>query len=211
MATFEEVADARRLLADVLDGLEVEQWGQPSSCGRWTVQEVVGHLLVGPIKGMRGQMGPLLRARMDFAAATAEQAERMAEMGPDGLRAALRDNTESTFAPPGLGPTAPLTDTVMHTLDICRPLGIEPEIPVEWSIVALEAALSRRFGAVNPGGRGRAVSYRASDADRSWGAGPEVVGRVEDLAHGAWGRIVDPTRLTGPGAPMLTGVDRISA
>ena len=211
MATFSEVTEARRLLVGVLGDLDEEQWRQQSCCEQWTVQDVVAHLLAGPAEGMKGLLGPLVRARMDLAAASVELASRLTTMGPEALVAGLNEHVESRFAPPGLGPAAPLADTVIHTLDICRPLGIEPNIPTEWSAMALDAALSRRFASVNQGGRSRAVSYRATDIDRSWGEGPEIVGQVADLAHGAWGRTVEPERLQGAGAARLTGVGALQS
>ena len=43
---FEEIADERRELADLLSVLTAEQRATPSLCSQWSVLEVVGHLVV---------------------------------------------------------------------------------------------------------------------------------------------------------------------
>lgn len=44
--TFEEIADERRALADLLAGLTAEQRSVQSLCSEWSVLEVIAHLVV---------------------------------------------------------------------------------------------------------------------------------------------------------------------
>ncbi len=46
MDTFEEIADERRALADLLAGLTAEQRSVQSLCSEWSVLEVIAHLVV---------------------------------------------------------------------------------------------------------------------------------------------------------------------
>ena len=41
----EMIADQRRQLADVFDGLDASQWTTPSLCEGWTIREIAGHLI----------------------------------------------------------------------------------------------------------------------------------------------------------------------
>ena len=41
------IADERRGLADLLEGLDEAQWDSPSLCEGWTVRTVAGHLPAG--------------------------------------------------------------------------------------------------------------------------------------------------------------------
>ena len=46
MAYWTEIAQERRDIADLLEGLTPEQWETPSLCSRWTVRELTAHLVV---------------------------------------------------------------------------------------------------------------------------------------------------------------------
>lgn len=58
----------RAALAEDLAGLSDEQWATPSSCGRWTVEQVVAHLTAAASTG--GFRGPSPPSRSSSCAAT---------------------------------------------------------------------------------------------------------------------------------------------
>lgn len=47
MSTLELITAERRRVADLLAGLDDEQWAAPSLCDGWTVREVGAHLTAG--------------------------------------------------------------------------------------------------------------------------------------------------------------------
>ncbi|MEH3154744.1 MAG: maleylpyruvate isomerase N-terminal domain-containing protein [Gordonia paraffinivorans] len=60
---FDAIADERRTLADVLDGLDDSQWATQSLCGAWDVRGVAAHLLGPTVTGIPEILWLVLRAR----------------------------------------------------------------------------------------------------------------------------------------------------
>ena len=201
---FDVLAEERRATADLLAGLAPEQWDAQSLCSAWTVKDVAVHLLPTTGKGIGEFLWATVRARGSLHRASESLvAKYAARQAPDEIVAALRDNAEDRFAPPGVGALGPYTDLLVHRLDIAVPLGIEVERPVEpWrpTLDFLVSAKGRR-GFVS---RGRPeVTLRASDLDWSHGSGPEVVGPVAAIGLTLCGRAAWLDRLNGPGRESL--------
>jgi hypothetical protein len=123
-------------------------------------------------------------ARRDAAAPAAE------------LTAALRDNAEHPWRPPGGGLTGALTHDVLHGLDITVALGIDRTVPAARMSIVLDsvtsAASMKHFGTSLAG-----VSLRADDLDWAAGSGRPVTGTAQDLALAVAGRRLPAGRLTG--------------
>ena len=64
--TFAAIAEERRALADVLDGLDAAQWSTPSLCGEWDVRGVAAHLVAPTVTGIPEILWLVLRARGNF-------------------------------------------------------------------------------------------------------------------------------------------------
>jgi uncharacterized protein (TIGR03083 family) len=120
-----EVVQERLRLCDQVQTLTSEQWNAASLCAGWRTRDVFAHLvslqdiptwkfLVG-IVGMKG-----FNRRVD------RFARQYGERDPAELVARHGQLAPSRLAPPFIGPIAPLTDVVVHGLDIQRPLGLEP-------------------------------------------------------------------------------------
>ena len=155
--TFAEIADERRGLADLLSGLTAEQRAAPSLCGEWSVLEVVAHL-VGAAAGEH----PEVRAHhAGVSAGTSTGRTPGWLVSRRGGRTTisidtLRRRADSRFTPPGAGPEAPLTDLLVHGLDICWPLGLTHPVPAErWrtSLTFLTTPSGPGSGGAGPGGR----------------------------------------------------------
>ncbi len=128
---FPRLVQERLSVADVLARLSPEQWATPSLSAGWSVRHVVAHL-VTPFRYSRRQIVVrLLKARGDFNVMADRVACEDASLPTEQLVATFRENAQSRFKPPGAGFEAPLTDLVVHSLDICRPLGIERDVPAE--------------------------------------------------------------------------------
>jgi hypothetical protein len=124
-------------------------------------------------------------ARRDSAAAPAE------------LTAALRDNAEHPWKPPGGGLVGALTHDVIHGLDITVALDIDRKVPADRLAIVLDsitAAGSLKFFGTSLTG----IQLRADDTGWSLGSGTPVTGAAQDLALVVCGRRLPPGRLSGP-------------
>ena len=202
---FDLIAAERRRTADFVASLDEAQGATPSLCSRWTVREVAAHLVM-PFRLSRPQLllrmarygGNFHRLSEDFA--------REAGREPlDSLADDLRANAASRFTPPTLGPEAPLTDVVVHTLDMRVPLGagtggIAPEALDTVVAFLLTPKAGRGFV---PKGRTAGLSFRSTDTSSSGGEGPEVRGPAASLALAVTGRLAGFEDLEGDGVAEL--------
>lgn len=200
MSIWEQTADQRRQLAALLDGLDETQWHTPSLCTEWTVREVVGHL-VTPFEFGTAKM--LLRIALNgfnFDKTISKTAKELARRPTSELVSTLRANAASQWAPPGLGPEAPFGDVVMHTQDICRPLGIEPLIDAAKARLLLDVLVSRKGKTFTKPAWIAGLRLAPNDLDWSWGDGPEISGTAEAIIMSLGGRTAAFAGLSGPGA-----------
>jgi uncharacterized protein (TIGR03083 family) len=198
------IADERRSLADMFSTLTDAQWATPSLCTGWTVREVAAHLLTPFRVSMPKMVLGMIAAKGDFNKLADKVARRDAQLPTAEIISTLRKNADSKFKPPGNGHDAPLTDNIMHGLDIRRPLGIEREIPADRLVAVLEACMkpsSRKFFGNDMTG----VTFNATDNGWTSGSGPTVEGKAEDIAMIMCGRTAGYDRLTGDGVAILQG------
>ena len=205
MDPFAPIAAQRRAVADVLDGLTPEQWAAPTLCDAWTVHQLAGHMVVPFEVSMPRVLLEMAKARGNFARANVALALRAAQAPPDELVAVIRANAESHFTPPGHDWHAPLTDTYVHTQDICIPLGLEAPADLEQWPVILDFLVSKKAKGAFVGGTLPALRLAATDLDWSWGDGPEVQGPAAALALAILRRPALAEQLDGPGAATLAG------
>jgi uncharacterized protein (TIGR03083 family) len=203
---FDVIAEERRATADLLAGLTPEQWQVQSLCSAWTVKDVAVHLLPTTGKGMSEFVWATIRSGGNVHRASESLvAKYAARQTPEEIVAALRENAEDRFSPPGVGAMGPYTDVLVHRLDIAVPLGIELHRPAEPWRATLDFL-------VGPKGRRGFVSrglptltLRATDLDWSHGTGPEVAGPAAALGLTLCGRSALLDQLEGPGRESLSG------
>lgn len=186
-ATFGLIEAERHRLADLVDTFGPEQWDEPSLAEGWRTREVVAHLTMPFSVGMPGLVVGLVRHRGDFDRFADTWARRTARSTPAAeLTATLRANAAGRFTPPGMGPELPLTDIVVHGLDIRLPLGL-PATDLAPDAVAttlrfLTTRTARRFGVTGDAFTGRRLE--ATDLDWAHGTGPtERATAAELVAH----------------------------
>lgn len=200
----------RRDLIELLETLDDDEWAVPSLCGAWTVQDVAAHVAWAPVMPPRAAAVALARAGFSINAMIADSAVQWSTRGRSAILDQLRSNLAGDAKPFGMPPVAALADAVVHPLDISRPLDRPRPIPLaafaatadfftgassRWPMnIPLGGSASRRIAGL------RLV---ADDLDWSRGQGPEVLGAAEALMLVLTGRPVEPTELTGPGAPEL--------
>ena len=203
MDTFVEIADERRGLADLMSGLTGEQQAVQSLCREWSVRDVVAHLVVPLEVSMPKFALAMVACGGSFDRANVRLAREQARRPFDEIIAVLRGKAEVRFTPPGSGPEAPLTDLLVHGLDVRWPLGLTRDVPEERlhkSLTHLTTASAR--GIVS---KGTLAGLRLEAEDIRWahGSGPTVSGSAEALLLAITGRATALGHLDGDGVATL--------
>ncbi len=168
-----ETAAERARLAELYADLGPDQWSAPSLCAGWRVREVLAHATLpyrhSALRVLRG----IAAARGDFNRFADRIArDDTARTSDAELLAALRDNIDHPWRPPGGGQSGALSHDVIHGLDVTEPLGL-PRPPADRIRRVLLAAGPRalaHFGADLTG-----VRLVATDTDLALGDGPTTV------------------------------------
>lgn len=204
---FAEIADERRALAEVIEQLSDDQLATGSLCGSWSVKEVGGHLILAMVTSLPKLITTMIVKGGSFDRANDALSRQVAapRSGKE-IAATLRERASFRFTPPGHGPTAPLTDILIHGQDIRRPLGITRDFNEFRLRTALDFLSSpkAKLGFVAPK-KVAGLRFVATDLDWTAGAGPEVRGTGEALLLAYTGRPVVLPELTGEGAAVLAG------
>jgi uncharacterized protein (TIGR03083 family) len=184
----------RTALADLLEALPEDAWRTPSLCEGWTVRDVAAHLTFSHA-GVRDMLAIAVRSGFRYNAAIRDAALRC-PLGHEQIVDTLRGFVGSRRKVPGVSELEPLLDVLVHTQDICVPLGIDHPMPRDAAVVALERVIwwSRRFPL---GPRMRDVHLVATDEPWEWGSGRRVEGPVGWLLLAASGRAEAHQHLSG--------------
>jgi uncharacterized protein (TIGR03083 family) len=186
-------------LADFLATLSPQDWEAPTLCSKWSVKDVVAHVIsyeeLGPVGLLkRFAKGWIVRANEvgvdDFAA-----------LSPQQLLEFLRNHLQPRGLTAGFGGMIALVDGTIHHQDIRRSLGRPRTVPAD----RLERVLglvpgNPRLGA---GRRIRGLRLRATDIEWAHGRGPEVTGPGEALLMAMSGRPAALADLNGQGLATL--------
>ena len=114
----------------------------------------------------------MVEARADFDRANQVMVSRKMHRPRSQIVADLRTHAASRFTPPTMDWHAPLTDFLVHRLDVTHPLGLAAGGPLEAWAPALDMLVSK---AATRGfmDRGRPeLTYVATDLDWRHGSGP---------------------------------------
>ena len=194
----------RSQLADTWEGFSDGEWTASSWCEGWTVQEVAGHVLAAAEQTPPNFYKEMLQAGFRFNVFVDRAARRLAAVGPDELVRRLRARTTTTNHPPA-PVIAMLGEIVVHGEDIRRPLGEDGHQVPGAALVALADSWKKSNLLIGAKRRIAGVRLRATDADWSWGVGPEVSGPMLALVLAMAGRKGSHAELTGEGVAVLAG------
>ena len=199
-ASLMEMARAERTdLAEFLATLTPEQWDAPGLCTKWSVKDVVAHVISYEELGTLGLITRF--AKGWIVRANEVGVDEFAPLTPQQLLEFLRDHLTPQGLTAGFGGMIALVDGTIHHQDIRRALSRPRTIPTD--------RLDRVLGLVpgNPrlgaGRRIRGLHLRANDVDWEHGHGPEVSGSGEALLMAMSGRPAALADLTGPGQATL--------
>jgi uncharacterized protein (TIGR03083 family) len=201
--TFAEIADERRGLAALLSGLTGEQLATQSLCSEWSVRDVAAHLVVPLEVSTPRFVLAMLACRGNFDRANVRLAREQARRPFDELTEVMHRKADSRFTPPGSGPEAPLTDLLVHGLDIRWPLGLARDIPEERVRTSLTYLTAAPVGGLVSKGAPAGLRFEADDIGWTHGSGPTVSGSAEALLLAITGRPTALGRLSGDGVPTL--------
>lgn len=197
--------DERADLAAFLDTLTPQEWQAQSLCDRWTVKDVVAHIVsydeltpLGLVK--RFAKGRVVRAN-DVGV------KEFAPLSPQELLEFLGRHLHPKGLTAGFGGMIALVDGTVHHQDIRRALGHPRAVPVD----RLERILPLVPGNPRLGAGRRIRGLRLTATDVAWehGDGPEVSGTGEALLMAMTGRPEAVKELTGPGQATLA--ERVTA
>ena len=199
---FTAVANERRQIATLIEGLDAAQLATPSLCSGWDVKTVAAHLACSVTDGFSVVMRTALR-RGSLARAIDEFARRRGQLPAAEIVATLRQRADYPLSPPVFGPVAPFADILIHGGDIRIPLSLPFEPDPQQVAIALDFLTGPwPFGFV-PLGRLWGISLHGTDTDRSWGEGAEIRGPAAALMMAASGRTALLDNLDGPGLRLL--------
>ena len=202
--TFELIAQQRRAVANVLDSLSAEEWGSPSLCEGWRVQELAAHLTMPFRVGNPRFFLSVIGAGGSIAKVMDRFAKVHSGEPSEQLIAYLRDNAQSHFVPPTFPAVASLNEIVVHGFDVSIPTGRHVEVPEEVSRLVLDYLVSPKVGYVHSQrGLASGVRLASSDSTWSWGAGPEVRGTNFGLIMLLARRSIGFDHVTGEGVDLI--------
>jgi uncharacterized protein (TIGR03083 family) len=193
---------ARRSLLETFEQSGEDHWSVQSLSVGWTVREVLAHLTLAARPPARRYTVAVIRARGSFDKANHALAVADARRPVHELLSDYRDVLEHRFSPPGWPAAAPLSDVLLHSLDVRVPLGLPTDQAATDYVPVMDLLFSRVGRSFTRRDR-PSVRWVATDDDWSHGDGDEVRGALADLALTAAGRSARVERLLGDGVPAI--------
>lgn len=192
----------RAALAEARAGISPADWEHPSLCAGRTVKDVAAHVIANPQLGWRFMPGMLVRnVGRGYNTMVDREVRRWSRSRtPEQILAEFETYAASTRHVPITTSVEPLLDTLVHTQDILRPLGLRHDMAPDAAAVAADRA--RLSGAV-VGWRRPRVRLVATDVDWVRGRGPTVEGPMQELLMLSTVRTPDTTLLGGEGIAVL--------
>lgn len=175
---WQHIDTERSWLADLLESLPDAAWMRPSLCTGWSVRDVAAHLTFAQAR-VRDLIWPAVRAGFRYDTIVRDTALR-SPLRHEQIVATLRGFVGSRRRVAFITDLEPLIDILVHTQDICLPLGVDHPMPPDAAAAAADRVLStpRPIRRWSPP---RGVRLVATDTDWAYGSGPEL--RAPMQAH----------------------------
>jgi uncharacterized protein (TIGR03083 family) len=191
--------DERADLSAFLRTLTPEEWQARSLCDRWTVKDVVAHIVSYEELSPIGLFMRFAKGRVVHANEVGVR--EFASMSPRELMDFLDGHLRPRGLTAGFGGMIGLVDGTVHHQDIRRALGHPRTVPPD----RLERILPLAPGNPRLGAGRRIRGLRLTATDVAWehGDGPEVSGTGEALLMAMTGRPQAVGELSGSGQTTL--------
>jgi uncharacterized protein (TIGR03083 family) len=198
----ELAAAERREFADFLETLAPEQWDAPTLCEKWSVRDVVAHVISYDELSPRDVAKRFGRGLLSLTSPSQLGVQEYRTRTPDELIALIREYAVPRGLTSGFGGRIALTDGTIHHQDIRRPLGKPRDIPPERLVPVLDQAL--RAPNLPAWRHARGLRLDPTNLDWSHGKGPEVTGPGEAILMAIAGRPDALPELEGTGTEVLS-------
>jgi uncharacterized protein (TIGR03083 family) len=192
---WQHIDTERAWLANLLESLPEAKWDRPSLCEGWSVRDVAAHLALSHAR-MRDVLWPAVRTGFRYNPMIRYSAVQ-SRLTHEEIVATLRGFVGSRKRAPFVSELEPLLDILVHTQDICVPLGIEHSMPVDAAAAVANRVLALRgpMRLWNPPSGKRLV---ATDIDWSYGHGSIVRAPIQAHLLTLTGRARSSIRPCGP-------------
>jgi uncharacterized protein (TIGR03083 family) len=201
MDTWSVIHAERKSLADDLKPLTDEQWATMSLCDGWTVRDVLAHLTSAANLTPPAFLATLIGSGFSFEKLQAKGIAARRGGSPADTLAGFEQAQTSVKHPPGPNDTW-LGETIVHSEDIRRPLGIKHQYPTE-AVVQVADFYKGSNLLIGSKNRIAGLTLRATDTDWSHGTGPEAAGPILSLVMAMTGRTAALDDLAGDGVATL--------
>jgi uncharacterized protein (TIGR03083 family) len=191
----------RKALAADLDGLAGNEWDTPSLCDGWTVRDVVAHMTAATKLNAPKFVGRLVGSGFSFERVQNKGIAAERGSSPADTLARFTAQIDSTGRPPGPVETM-MGETIVHSEDIRRPLGIRHSYPTD-TVVRVADFFKGSNLIIGTKKRIGGVTLQATDVDWRHGDGPTVEGPILDLVVAMTGRKAALESLNGEGVAIL--------
>jgi uncharacterized protein (TIGR03083 family) len=187
---WQHIDNERSWLADLLESLPQASWDKPSLCEGWSVRDVGAHLTFSHAR-LRDLMWPAVRTGLRYNAMIKYTAVR-SPLTHEQIVSTLRGFVGSRRRVRFVTDLEPLLDVLVHTQDICVPLGIQHPMPIDAAVAAADRVLSLR-GPMRLWEPPRGVRFVATDADWVYGDGTVTEAPIQSHLLTLTGRQPSPT------------------
>jgi uncharacterized protein (TIGR03083 family) len=187
---WQHIDNERSWLADLLESLPQASWDKPSLCEGWSVRDVGAHLTFSHAR-LRDLMWPAVRTGLRYNAMIKYTAVR-SPLTHEQIVSTLRGFVGSRRRVRFVTDLEPLLDVLVHTQDLCVPLGIQHPMPVDAAVAAADRVLSLR-GPMRLWEPPRGVRFVATDADWVYGDGTVTEAPIQSHLLTLTGRQPSPT------------------
>jgi uncharacterized protein (TIGR03083 family) len=191
----------RQALAADLRDLGTEDWATASLCSDWTVRDVLAHMTSTAKLTPPAFFGKMIGSGFSFDKVQEKGVAANLGASPTDTLANFESVVTSVKHPPGPSQTW-LGETIVHSEDIRRALGIQHKYPTD-AVVTVADFYKGSNLLIGSKKRIDGLTLRATDADWSHGTGPEVSGPILSLVMAMTGRQAADDDLAGDGVATL--------
>jgi uncharacterized protein (TIGR03083 family) len=195
------VCDERQALADYLTTLTPEQWSTPTWCAKWTVQDLVAHLVAAGHVTAPHFLAGFVKTGFSFDKFVEGDLQQYNSGSAADVKGRFDEIISSPRKPPGPAYVA-LGEVMVHGEDIRRPLGARGDHPAE-HLVTLAESYKKTGTPLRGKKRVADLKLRATDVEWSTGDGPEVSGPCMSLILAMVGRAAALDDCEGEGVATL--------
>ena len=191
----------RQALAEQLETRPEDELESPSLCAGWTIRDVLAHMAATAEVTPANFFPKLIGSGFSFSRMQEKDNARLRGATPSATLQTFEAHIDSKKRPPG-PPQTMLGETIVHSEDIRRPLGLQHEYPMD-SVQAVADFYKGSNLILGSKRRIAGISLRATDHDWKHGAGPEAEGPMLSLMLAMVGRKAALDDLAGPGVDVL--------